>query len=581
MRFLTIIFFFICFEQPSFAQWKSYYPENKTYKKTEKKPDLENQKKKYDTHFFKAIKAKSLEEYDKAIDGFNECIKINKNNPTPYYELALIGIINNNYNLSKEKIKKAIELDSKNKWYLLLYADLLFKQQDFFNAAIQYKKLIVLDPENEELYFKLSEVYIYNNKIKKAIQVYDDLERKRGIDKMLSMQKQKLYRQINDIDGAIDELQKTLKNFPNDIEVIEILAELYLLKDQKEKAFSLFKKLSLISPNNCRVHLTLADYYRENEENENSYNELKQAFKCENLNIDTKIRILASYYQLISIDKEMARQAHELGRILIETHPENTKARIFYADVLYTDNKFQEAKEQYLIVLENEKSKNQIWTQVLFIQAEQSDFKGMLKTSKESLEYFPLEPLFYYFHGTSNKWFKKHKEALRSFETGVDFVVDNSNLLLEFYSSLADIYHIQKKHNLSDKYYEKALEIDPQNVLILNNYAYYLSLRKENLDKAKEMSFRSNQLEPNNGTYQDTYAWVLYQMNEFEEAKEWLLKAVENGGGESAVIVEHYGDVLYRLGNLKEALKQWIKARDIGGGSDLLDDKIKNKKIYE
>ena len=95
------------------------------------------------------------------------------------------------------------------------------------------------------------------------------------------------------------------------------------------------------------------------------------------------------------------------------------------------------------------------------------------------------------------------------------------------------------------------------------------------------MSFRSNQLEPNNGTYQDTYAWVLYQMNEFEEAKEWLLKAIENGGGESAVIMEHYGDVLYRLGNLKEALKQWIKARDIGGGSDLLDDKIKNKKIYE
>lgn len=581
MRILAIILFFTCLGTSSFAQWKSYYPENKSYKKTEKKVDVENQKKKFDTHFFTAIKAKSLEEYDKAIESFEECIKINKNNPIPFYELALIGVINNNYTFSKENIKKALELDSKNKWYLLLYADLLFKQQDFFNSAIQYKKLIALDTDNEELYFKLSEVYIYANKIKKAIQVYDNLEKKRGVEKMLSMQKQKLYRQLNDIDGAIDELNKILNVFSNDIEVIEILAELYLLNDQKEKAFTLFKKLADISPNNCRIHLTLADYYRENEENEKSYNQLKLAFKCTNISIDTKIRILVSYYQLISINKEMANQAHELGGILIETHPNSIKARAVYADILYTDNKFQKAKEQYLIVLENEKSKSQVWTQVLFIQAEQSDFKGMLKTSKEALEYFPLEPLFYYFYGASNKWFKNYEEALTSFEQGIEFVVDNSTLLLEFYSSLADIYHAQEKHKLSDKYYEKALEIDSINSLILNNYAYYLSLRKEDLDKAKEMSFMCNQLEPNNGTYQDTYAWILYQMNEFEKAKKWLLKAIENGGDESAVIVEHYGDVLYQLGDLKDALKQWIKARELGGKTDLLNKKIKNKKIYE
>ena len=163
----------------------------------------------------------------------------------------------------------------------------------------------------------------------------------------------------------------------------------------------------------------------------------------------------------------MASQAHELARILIETHPENTKARIVYADVLYTDNKFQEAKEQYLIVLENEKSKSQIWTQVLFIQAEQSDFKGMLKTSKESLEYFPLEPLFYYFHGISNKWFKKYKEALISFETGVDFVVDNSNLLLEFYSSLADIYQILNIVDIKNDYSRR---LDGRSKTLLNSY---------------------------------------------------------------------------------------------------------------
>jgi tetratricopeptide (TPR) repeat protein len=218
---------------------------------------------------------------------------------------------------------------------------------------------------------------------------------------------------------------------------------------------------------------------------------------------------------------------------------------------------------------------------VLFIQAEQNDFEGMLKTSKESLEYFPADPLFYYFNGVSNKWFKNYDVAINSLEIGAEFVVDNQNLLLECYSSLADVYHTTKQYKLSDEYYEKVLEIDPNNILVLNNYAYYLSVRKTNLEKAKEMSFRSNELEPNNGTYQDTYAWVLYELKEYELAKEWLLKALLNGSDKSAVVVEHYGDILYRLGEVYEALNQWKKAKELGDASEFLDKKIKEGKLYE
>ena len=581
MRFLVIIFSLILFNTQSFGQWKSYYPEKKYSLNTQKKEDNENKKKKFDIHFFNAIKAKSLEDYDKALEGFAECIMIDNKNSVPFYESAMINAKSNNYIVAVEQIKKALEIDKKNKSYLLCYAEMLFKKQDFFNSAIQYKKLIALDPGNEELYFKLSEVYIYGNKFKKAIQVYDDLEKYKGVDKMFSMQKHKIYREINDINGAIYELNKILLLFPEDLQVIEILAELYLLNDDKEKAFKLFEKIAAISPNNGRIHLTLADYYRENGDNEKSYNELKLAFKSIDLNIDTKIRILASYFQLITIDKEMANQAYELSEILVKQNPENIKARVIFADILYANNKYQEAKEQYLMILEKDKSKNQIWNQILFIQAEQNDFEGMLKNSKEALEYFPLDPLFYYFNGVSNKWFENYENALHSLETGVEFVIDNSNLLLEFYSSLADIYHTQKKHKLSDEYYEKALDIDSENAMILNNYAYYLSVRKNKLEKAKEMSFKSNQIEKDNGTYQDTYAWVLYQLKEYNKARDWLLKALSNGGDESAVIIEHYGDVLYQLGEKKEAIDQWLKAKKIGEGSGFLNKKIQEEKLYE
>ena len=222
-----------------------------------------------------------------------------------------------------------------------------------------------------------------------------------------------------------------------------------------------------------------------------------------------------------------------------------------------------------------------MWGQALFIQAELSDFEGMLITSSEALEYFPLDPLFYYFNGLANKWFKNYTASIESFNLGLQFIIDNEDLLVEFYSSLADIYHTLKEHKLSDTFYEKALSIKPNNAIVLNNYAYYLSLRKINLEKAKEMSLLSNNIDSTNSTYQDTYAWVLYSLNDFEGALKWILKSLKNGSDSSAVVVEHYGDILFKTGKINEAYEQWVKASQIGEGSTLLRKKIENKKLYE
>ena len=581
MRNFCIILVFLIFNISSFAQWKSYYPDVNSSNKANDKFDSEKNKKIFDNHLFNALRAKSLENYDEALNNFQKCIDIDSNNPLPFYESAIINAKNGRYSIALEQIRTAEGLSSDNRRYSLMHAEILFDNQDFINAAIQYTKLIKLEPGNKDLYFKLSDAYIYANDLKKAIGVYDDLQEYNGVDKMLSMQKHKLYRELNDIKGAINELSTILIRYPNDIKVIEILSELYLLNDEKDKAFELFKKLAIIAPNNGRIHLTLADYYRDNGENSKSYSELKLAFKSSELNIDTKVRILVSYYQLISLNEQMAIQSYELAEILLETHPEDLKSRAVFADILYSDNKYQEAKEQYLMVLKNDKSKSQLWTQVLFIQAEQNNFDEMLQTSNEALEYFPTEALFYYFNGTANKQFKSYESAIYSLQMGIEFVVDNENLLLELYSSLADIYHTTNQHKLSDEYYEKSLAIDPNNLLVLNNYAYYLSVRKKNLQYAKQISLRCNKLELDNGTYQDTYAWILFMLEEYELAKEWILKSLLNGGANSPVVVEHYGDILYKLGQLDESVEQWKKAKEMGGDTDFLLQKIEEGKLYE
>ena len=577
-----LIVFLISFQLQAFSQWKSHYPEVKNEKNQKKSNSISDKNKQlFDFHLFNGFKSKALEDYESALKHFFKAIKINNLSPVPHYEIALIYNSNENYLLAIEQIEKAIKLDKDNIWYLQLFAQTLFNISDFNKAAIEYRKLIIKQPTNDEFYFKLADLYIYSNDFKKAIKVYNELEGVIGISKMLSMQKHKLYREINDLKGAILELQNLLMLFPDDIEVMEILSELYLLNDEKDKAFKLFQLLSKISPNNGRIHLTLADYYRENGNNKKSYDELKLAFKSPNLSIDTKVSILISYYQLLAINDEINSQAYELADILIKYHPDDLKARAVFADILYTDNNYERAKEQYLLILETEKSKSQLWGQALFIQAELSDFEGMLITSSEALEYFPLDPLFYYFNGLANKWFKNYTASIESFNLGLQFIIDNEDLLVEFYSSLADIYHTLKEHKLSDTFYEKALSIKPNNAIVLNNYAYYLSLRKINLEKAKEMSLLSNNIDSTNSTYQDTYAWVLYSLNDFEGALKWILKSLKNGSDSSAVVVEHYGDILFKTGKINEAYEQWVKASQIGEGSTLLRKKIENKKLYE
>ena len=351
-------------------------------------------KKLFDDYFFSAIKAKSLENFEEAVNLFQRCIEIDDSQAVVFYELAKIYQHQEQIFMSINSIEKAISIEPRNYWFRMLYAELLYMQNDYLKSAEQYKLLIEIDPKDQQLYFMLAETYVYANKIKKAIAVYDKLQGKIGVDKLLSMQKHSLYRQLKDIGSALSELELLIKEFPEDIEAMEILSELYLLNNEQEKAFELFKKISLLDPQNGRIHLTLADYYRQTGDNDMSYRHLKLAFKTLDLDIDTKISVLISYYRLIGINNEMASQAYELANILLKLYPEEISVRAVYADILYTNNDIDKAKKQYLKILEKDKSKSEVWSQIMFIQAKRGEFKDLKETSLQALEYFSLNPLF-------------------------------------------------------------------------------------------------------------------------------------------------------------------------------------------
>jgi len=171
---------------------------------------------------------------------------------------------------------------------------------------------------------------------------------------------------------------------------------------------------------------------------------------------------------------------------------------------------------------------------------------------------------------------------IRDLETGIRYVVRNDLLLAEFYNYLGDAYHQTKQDEKAFEAYDASLKINSDNSIVLNNYAYYLSLRGEQLERAKKMARKANELDPNNSSNQDTYGWVLYKLGEYKEALEWIGKSVDNHSEENAEVLEHYGDVLYKLGRTEEAREYWERAVKAGkGGSELLKKKANNGKLYE
>jgi tetratricopeptide (TPR) repeat protein len=534
--------------------------------------------------FHNGSKERILGNFQLAANLFLQCSQIAPNEAAPYYELANLFEDSKEAKLALEYAQKAVTIDPDNYWYRVLYAQSLQKVGNFDAAIKEYQKLIEKNPGNIDLFFDLAGMQLYSGKYKESIASFNIIEQQMGITEEISVQKEKIYVKLGDIEKAAAEVKNLIKAFPDELRYQGLLADLYLANEMNEKAYEIYQQILAKDPNNPYAHLSLYDYYKNKNDNIKATESLKKAFASEDLDIDTKVQILLSYYEVTQSDNTLKKEAFELNKILIQTHPEDAKAYTIYADFLYRDKKLEGAKENFLKAIEFDNSKFAIWSQLVLIESELQDSESLLRDSKAALELFPNQPIFYFFYGATNLQNKQYEEAIEYLNIGKDYSTQNPPLLAQFYASLGDAYNGSKNYEKSDEAYEKALKIEPRNIYVLNNYSYYLSLRGEKLDRAEELSALCNEIEPDQFNYQDTYAWILYKQGKFIQAKDWLEKAIKLGGDKNAVILEHLGDTYAQLKDLEKALEFWKKAKLIGTNgetSEFLDKKIADKKLYE
>ncbi|MFH1319051.1 MAG: tetratricopeptide repeat protein [Bacteroidota bacterium] len=548
--------------------------------------------------FFNANKEKMLGNYDNAASIFSQCIRKDPTSAVAMYELANIYIQTEKYEEALFFARKATVLEPENLWYQLSLADAYKKTKKFNKAADVYKQIVKVYPVRIDIYYEWATALLYMGKYSEAIDVYDKVEKIIGVFEETSFQKERIYIKLNKIDKAINELEKLIKEYPLETKYYGDLGDLYQANNMNEKALEIYLQLLKIDPENPFVHLSLADHYRSIDEKDKSFNELKMAFTKPTLDIDTKVNILFKYFSLTRIYPRLSvtdaptkqiedstsggyEQSLTLCKILVETHPDDAKSHSIYGDFLYWNKQLEDARDQFRLAVDLEKDKFVIWRHLLGIESELQDYESMLKESKEAIELFPNQAILYLFNGIAYVRLKKYQEALEVLNSGIEIIADDKLLLVDFYSTLGDTYHSNKEMKASDEAYEKALEIDSNNIYVLNNYSYYLSMRREELERARKMSEKANEIEPGSASFQDTYGWILYCLGDYSEAKVWIEKSLENGGDKKSIILEHYGDILFKLGEIEKALENWKKAKSKGEGSDLLDKKIADKQLYE
>jgi tetratricopeptide (TPR) repeat protein len=535
----------------------------------------------FQSTFYDACKEKIKGNMEVAENLFKDCLKIDSSSAPVQYELASLYRFTGLNDEALKYAKKASAKDPKNEWYQLLYIECLHNKRQYSDAAQAYEKLVKYVPGKPDYYIALADEYVYAKKPEKAAKVYEEYEKTFGKDESVSLKRVAVLREQNKLAEAEAVLKELIRDFPGEPRYFTYLAEIYQDKGEPEKAFSIYQESLKNDPNNPYIHLALADYYRQQKKDSLFFSEVKIAFTSPDMDIDNKVRILLSYYDMTETFPKYLGEAYELLDILTKTHPAEAKAWSVDGDFLYRDKRYKEAKAAYEQVLETDKGKFPVWRSLLFCDAELNDMAALKKHSEEAMDLFPNQPVTYYFNGLANQRLKNYKTAIQSYLDGQEFVFDDIPLQTQFLSNLGESYNADKQYEKSDKAFEDALLLAPNDVGIMNNYAYYLSLRKTKLDRAEKLSARSLEIDAGSISYMDTYAWILYQQGKYENAKTWLDKALSKGADNRPAILEHYGDVLYKLNDKTKALEYWKKAKEKGGNSELLNKKIADGKLYE
>ncbi|MNX67331.1 Beta-barrel assembly-enhancing protease [compost metagenome] len=353
------------------------------------------------------------------------------------------------------------------------------------------------------------------------------------------------------------------------------LAQAYNLSKNSKLALEYINKGIQTSQEDF-LYFDLADLYRLDKKSKLSFDALKKGFQSKKIDFGDKNRIIMT---LLGPKSPYSNaQLLELANILVEVHPRIAESHMAKGQVLWLNEDKTAAQSSLAVAVSMNPYQIDAWRMLMSLDMDKGEFDQAIAHGGEALHYVANNSTILYFTSMAYLMKKDTENSRKFMEAALNNAQDETPFLqANIYGGLGDIYNTLKMYKESDAAYMEAIRLDSTNVTAMNNLAYYLSLRKERLDEATKYAAMATKLQPNNGTFEDTYAWVLFADGKYEDALVWIQKAMKNTSPPTAVLLEHYGDILFKLGKTGEALKQWNLALEKGLDSDESKQKVKRK----
>lgn len=536
-------------------------------------------------YYFEAIKQQSSGNFDAAYDLLRHCLDINPNAAEAYFMLSFYDGILKNDSTAVADVKKASELSPGNNAYLERLGAGYFSMNDLEEATKAYEKLAENSPERSDVLDILAQLYGRQKDYDKMLDVLQRMETLEGANEDLTLAKMRVYSLQGKKQEEFNELKSMAAKYPNDMNYRVMMGNWLLQNGKADEAYRQYEEVLQAEPGNTDARMSLIDYYR------TTGLDLKADSLQEALLLSPKTPKDSKIILIRQAVSESEQQGGDSTKVLnlfrkILAEPQETSDMAELCAAYMTLKNMPQDSISKVLEMVLAISPDNAGARLQLIQTEwnRQDFDRVAELSRQAIDYNPDEMAFYYFLGLAYVQKDDDDSALEALRRGVSQINSQSNkdLVSDFYAIMGDILHDKKLDEEAYAAYDSCLQWKDDNYGCLNNYAYYLSEENRELAKAEQMSYRTVQAEPDNPTFLDTYAWILFKRKKYAEAMQYINMAVDNDTTKSAVITEHAGDIHAVNGDIEGAIKFWQQALEAGSENDkAIRRKIKLKRYVE
>ena len=516
---------------------------------------------KYEYYYLEAIRLEQQGCYDEAFEMLQHCLSICPTAPSALYKTANYYFALNQKDKTAEVLLGAVEGEPDNYWYRETLASYYQSRREYDKAITVIEEMQQLFPKrNGELLPALVGLYGHTEQYDKVIDVLSRLELITGKSEAISMEKMRNYLLMGDQESAFSEVEALAAEYPDNSYYRVVLAEVYMDYGRITEAEPILLNVLTQDPNNGPAKITLAQYYKQ-QGNIKEYLAMSDSIMMsDEVNVDFKVHLMM---QLISEKTDSIVLMDIFERAIARPQQSAQLGHLCAQYMLSIDQPEERVRPILLRMLEIEPDHIPARSQLLAYAAERNNVEEMVRICSEGIDYSPEVLEYYYYKGIGLCYYMDcPDEALETFRQAVRQINESSDaqMVTDIYTAMGDL--LQEEGNITEacSFYESALKYAPDNILALNNYAYLLSEEGYELEKAEQMSRYTIEVEPDNATYLDTYAWILYKLQRYDEAFTYIQQALENEPEPSDVLYEHAGDICLRLGKKAKALEYWRKA---------------------